>query len=132
MIVTTTDATPIPFAPLAQYIAKTPPDPSSNGREGSLAGVFEVFKPAYKSSVHIRDNRFKAATVASPGFLANCIPEFRDAFLTRPPGVPVEPVTQEVECFPAFREINNLRLVRMQGQSFLGSSGYFSFGSFAC
>ncbi len=82
---------------------------------------FVRFRPAYKSSVHIRDNRFKAATVASPGFVANCIPEFRDAFLTRPPGVRVEPVTQKVECFAAFGEINNLRLVRMQGQSFLGS-----------
>src|SRR5208283_951526 len=117
--VATTDAAPFPFEPLAQYTAKTPSDPSINGREGLLAGMFEVLKPAYKSPVYIQDDRFKAMTVASPCFSTNCIPEFRDAFLSRPPGVPIEPISKEVERFAAFTEINDLRLVRMQGQSFL-------------
>src|ERR1700690_1206892 len=119
MIVATTDATPFPFEPLAQYTAKTPSDPSINGREGLFASMFEVCKPSNKSSVHIQDDRFKAVTVASPGFIADCVPEFRDALLPRPPWVPIESVSQEVECFTAFREINDLRLVRMQGQSSL-------------
>ena len=116
MIVPATDTSAFTPESFAQYAAKTTAYPLIDGPEGPFAGMFKIFKPAFKRAVHIRDCGFKTMAVASSRFAAYPVSEFRDALLSRISVFPVKSIAQKFEVRAALGKVNDPCLVRMQRQ----------------
>ncbi len=100
----------------AKDAAKPHPDPLVQRTKRGVMTVFEVHKPARKGPVDSRNDYRKAKAVGALRFAANGILQLLQAFGTGPTIAALKVVPKKVETTTT-RSIDNVRLLRMEGQS---------------
>src|ERR1700754_181551 len=106
-------ATLLPL-PSAKQTAKTHPDPTVEAPKRPLVGVLEVFKPAAKRGVQLRDDLREAFAGGPFGLRSDRVLELGQALRPRTARATLETITQEVKALCLHVDDQCLRRVQRQ------------------
>ena len=105
-----------PYA-IAQDTSNPSSHPTIDRGKGPSIAMFEVLKPSSHGAVDVFDDHCQAMPVAAAGLGADSILELLEALPSRPASAVLKVVPKKVKSLSRNAEIDNSRLLRVQGET---------------